>query len=44
MRVFEQEKLIGDFSLFSRGHQFLLQFQRRCVVDASEFPQLAATH
>ena len=44
VRVFEEQKMVGDPALLAGRDQLLLQFERRAVGDASEFPHLALTH
>lgn len=44
MRVLEQQKLVANLSLLALASEVLLQLERLRVIDAPEFPQLAATH
>jgi len=44
VRVLQQQKLVRNRALLAAGDQLLLQFQRRPVADAPEFPHLTLTH
>jgi len=44
VRVFEQQELVGDDPLLALGDDLPLQFQRRAVLRAPEFPRTTFTH